>query len=118
MGTFGKVLKIVKARGGMALTAKIFNRPLNRNKKQRNDPDTDWLIRIRREFTILNDNPPVSFSAPLIMLPTMPEKSLYTNVVQMFELRETPEPVISIDDYPLGNITDANTADDEYVTAW
>jgi len=39
-------------------------------------------------------------------------------VVQVFELRETPEPAIIMDYYPLGNITDANTAYDEYVTAW
>ena len=36
----------------------------------------------------------------------------------MFELRETPEPAIIMDYYPHGNISDANTAYDEYVTAW
>ncbi|KAK0335642.1 hypothetical protein LTR94_011897 [Friedmanniomyces endolithicus] len=40
------------------------------------------------------------------------------NVVQVFELRETPEPTIIMDYYPLGNITDTNTAYDEYVSAW
>ena len=39
-------------------------------------------------------------------------------MVQVFELRETPEPAIIMDYYPLGNITDANTAYDAYVTAW
>jgi len=36
-------------------------------------------------------------------------------VIQVFELRETPE---LMDYYPLGNITDVSTADDEYITAW
>lgn len=39
-------------------------------------------------------------------------------MIQVFELRETPEPAIIMDYYPLGNITDASTAYDEYVTAW
>jgi len=39
-------------------------------------------------------------------------------VIQVFELRETPDPAIIMDYYPLGNITDDSTADDEYVTAW
>ena len=39
-------------------------------------------------------------------------------MVQVFELRETPEPTIIMDFYPLGNISDANTAYDEYITAW
>ncbi len=39
-------------------------------------------------------------------------------MVQVFELRETLEPTIIMDYYPLENITDANTAYDEYVTGW
>ena len=39
-------------------------------------------------------------------------------MIQVFELRETPEPAIIMDYYPLGNITDVSTADKEYVTAW
>jgi len=77
VGSFGKVLKIIKARDGKALAAKIFNPPPNisshtypiRNKRRRNDPDPDWLMKIRREFAIMRDNPHVSFAAPLIMLP-------------------------------------------------
>ncbi|KAK5071413.1 hypothetical protein LTR70_010563 [Exophiala xenobiotica] len=99
VGSFGKVLKIIKARDGKALAAKIFNPPPNRNKRRRNDPDPDWLMKIRREFAIMRDNP-------------------HPNVVQVFELRETPEPAIIMDYYPLGNITDANTAYEEYVSAW
>ena len=70
LGTFGKVLKIIKARDGKALAAKIFNPTPNRNKRRRNDPDPDWLMKIRREFAIMRDNPHVSFAAPHIMLPT------------------------------------------------
>ncbi|KAF2006473.1 hypothetical protein P154DRAFT_422063, partial [Amniculicola lignicola CBS 123094] len=69
VGTFGKVMKIIKARDGKVLAAKIFNPPPNRNKRQRNDPDLGWLMNIRREFTLVRDNPHVSFSA-LIILPT------------------------------------------------
>ena len=70
MGTFGKVLKVIKARDGKALAAKVFHSPPNRNKRRRNDPDPDWLMKIRREFAIMRDNPHVSFAAPLVMLPT------------------------------------------------
>lgn len=69
-GRFGKVLKIIKARDGKALAAKIFNHPPNRNKRRWNDPDPGWLMKIRREFAIMRDNPHVSFAAPLIILPT------------------------------------------------
>ncbi len=66
VGTFGKVLKIIKARDGKALAAKIFNPPPNRNKRRRNNPDSDWLMKIRREFAIMRDNPHVSFAARLL----------------------------------------------------
>ena len=66
VGTFGKVVKIIKARDGKAFAAKIFNPPPNRNKRLRNDPDPDWLMKIRREFAIMRDNPHVSFATPLI----------------------------------------------------
>jgi hypothetical protein len=69
VGTFGKVLKIIKARDGKALAAKIFNPPPNRNKRRWNDPDPDWLMKIRREFALMRDNPHVSFATPLILLP-------------------------------------------------
>ena len=68
VGTFGKVLKIIKARDGKALAAKMFNPPPNRNKRRRNEPDSDWLMKIRREFAIMRDNPHVSFAAPLIFV--------------------------------------------------
>lgn len=70
-GAFGKVLKIIKARDGKALAAKIFNPSPNRNKRQRNESDPTWLMKIRQEFAVMRDNPHVSFAAPLVMLPTM-----------------------------------------------
>ncbi|KAK0840220.1 hypothetical protein LTR03_010733 [Friedmanniomyces endolithicus] len=119
VGTFGKVLKVIKARDGKALAAKMFNPPPNSKKRRRNDPDPDSLMKIRREFAIMRDNPHASFAAPLIMLPHNVElTTAQPNVVQVFELRETPEPTIIMDYYPLGNITDTNTAYDEYVSAW
>ena len=71
VGTFGKVLKIVKARDGKTLAAKVFNPPPSRNKRRRNDPDPCWLMKIRREFAIIRDNPHVSSDTPLIMFFTM-----------------------------------------------
>lgn len=59
-GMFGQVLKIIKARDGKVFAAKKFNPPLNRNKRRRDEPDTDWLISIRREFALMRDNPHVS----------------------------------------------------------
>jgi len=59
-GTFGQVLKIIKARDGKAFAAKIFNPPPNRNKRRRAEPDPDWLMSIRKEFTLMRDNPHVS----------------------------------------------------------
>ena len=67
-GTFGKVLKIIRGRDGKALAAKIFNPPPNRNKRRRNESDTNWLMKIRREFAIMRDNPHVSFAAQLIVV--------------------------------------------------
>lgn len=117
-GTFGKVLKVIKARDGKALAAKIFDSPSSRNKRRRDDSDPGWLMKIRREFAIMRDNPHVSFAVPLIMPYDMKLSTAKPNIVQVFELRETPEPTIIMDFYHLGNITDASIAYDEYVSAW
>ncbi|KAL8808694.1 MAG: hypothetical protein Q9200_004109 [Gallowayella weberi] len=98
-GAFGEVLKIIRARDGKAFAAKTFNPPPNNNKRQRNDPSPTWLMNIRREFTIMNDNP-------------------HANVLQVFESREPPELAIIMQYYPLGNIEDSSTSYDERVTAW
>lgn len=58
-GAFGRVHKVIKAQDGKVFAAKTFNPPLNRNKRRRDEPDPELLIRIRREFTLMRDNPHV-----------------------------------------------------------
>ena len=59
-GAFGQVHKVIKARDGKVLASKTFKPPPNKNKRRRDDPDTRWLIGIRREFNLMRDNPHVS----------------------------------------------------------
>ncbi|KAK0950660.1 hypothetical protein LTS01_025525 [Friedmanniomyces endolithicus] len=70
-----------------------------KTKRRRDDPDPNWLMSIRREFAIIRDNP-------------------HPNVIQVLELRETPKPAMIMRYYPLGNIVNASTHQDEHVTAW
>lgn len=59
-GAFGRVNKVIKTRDGKTFAAKTFNTPSNKNKRRRDEPDPEWLIKIRREFTLMRDNPHVS----------------------------------------------------------
>jgi serine/threonine protein kinase len=52
-GAYGRVHKVIKARDGKAFAAKTLNPPPNKNKRRRDEPDLEWLIRIRREFTLM-----------------------------------------------------------------
>ncbi|KAK0970908.1 hypothetical protein LTR54_017890 [Friedmanniomyces endolithicus] len=99
-GAFGKVPKTIKARDGKAFASKIYRPPQNRNKRRRDDLDPKWLMGIRREFAIMRDNPH------------------QPNVIQVLEFRETPKPAMIMRYYPLGNIVNACTHQDEHVTAW
>ncbi|KAF2007836.1 kinase-like protein [Amniculicola lignicola CBS 123094] len=99
-GAYGQVIKIIKARDGKVLAAKKFNPPPNRNKRRWDDDYPRWLRKIRREFDLVKDNP-------------------HPNVIKVFELRETPEPTIIMEYYPLGHIdSTTGTNEAEYVTAW
>ena len=118
-GIFGRVHKVIKARDGKVFAAKIFKPPHNRNKRRRDEPDPGWLIKIRREFTLMRDNPHVSalpihlWASMLKLITTKP------NVIQVFELWETPEPTIIMTYYPLGSMFDAGIVNEgKYVTAW
>ncbi|KAF7507545.1 hypothetical protein GJ744_010336 [Endocarpon pusillum] len=68
------------------------------NKRKRDELDPVWQEGIRREFIIMGDNP-------------------HPNVMRVMELWETPEPLIVMDYYDLGNIIEAGVAYDQYVTA-
>lgn len=57
-GAFGVVRRVIKLRDGKYFAAKSFFRPPNKRKHDEEDPE--WLEQIRREFTIMRDNPHVS----------------------------------------------------------
>ncbi|KAF3768260.1 hypothetical protein M406DRAFT_251247, partial [Cryphonectria parasitica EP155] len=59
-GTFGRVHKLIKARDGNVFAAKTFHPPSSKNKRRWQEPDPKWLIKIRREFSLMRDNPHVS----------------------------------------------------------
>ena len=59
-GTFGRVHKVIKLRDGNIYAAKTFSRPQNQYKRRRDESEPEWLIRMRREFTLMQDNPHVS----------------------------------------------------------
>lgn len=61
-GAFGEVHRVIKARDGKYFAAKTFTSPANKRKLDDNEPA--WLTRIRREFTVMRDNPHVS--APML----------------------------------------------------
>lgn len=55
-GAFGEVRKYIKLRDGEYFAAKsCFFGPANKRKHDADDPE--WLAKIRREFTIMKDNP-------------------------------------------------------------
>lgn len=58
-GAFGHVNMAIKARDGKVVAAKTFNPPYNKSKRRRDEPVPNWLIQIRKEFTLMRDNPHV-----------------------------------------------------------
>lgn len=57
-GTFGEVHRVIRARDGKIFAAKTFKPPANKRKLDEVDPA--WLTGIRREFTLMKENPHVS----------------------------------------------------------
>lgn len=108
-GEFGQVHSVIRARDGKLFAAKIFKLPIN-NKRKLDEVDPVWLTKIRREFTIMKNNPHVSVTImPALIMTLIIEQR---NVVQVFELREIPEPMIIMTYYPDGNIVDAGIVDE------
>ncbi|KAI9781671.1 MAG: hypothetical protein M1816_002228 [Peltula sp. TS41687] len=96
-GTFGEVHRVIRVRDGKVLAAKTFKPPANKRKLGEVDPA--WLTGIRREFTLMKETP-------------------HPNVMEVFEFRETPEPMIVMAYYPIGNIVDAGIVGEEaYISA-
>ncbi|MCJ1464628.1 hypothetical protein MMC07_003241 [Pseudocyphellaria aurata] len=85
-GQFGKVHRVIRTRDGKIFAMKTFE--TQSNKRSWDEIVPAWLQRIRREFTLMRDNP-------------------HPNVAQVFELRETPEHAIIMSYYPDRNIVDA-----------
>lgn len=67
-GAYGRVHKVIKARDWKAFAAKTFHPPPNKNKRRRDEPDSEWLINIRTEFALMRDNPHVSMLPPMCRL--------------------------------------------------
>ena len=59
-GEYGKVIRVTRARDGEVLAAKIFKPSPNKRKLDQVDPA--WLTKIRREFTLMEQNTHVSAS--------------------------------------------------------
>ena len=59
-GAFGEVHRVIKARDGKYFATKTFNAPANKNKRKLDEVDPVWLMGIRRDFTLMEDNPHVS----------------------------------------------------------
>ncbi|EJT68737.1 hypothetical protein GGTG_13689 [Gaeumannomyces tritici R3-111a-1] len=88
-GAFGRVFKIIRARDGKVLAGKVVTPPpTNSQKRRRGEVDPAWLLDIRREYTIMKDNP-------------------HPNIVQVFGMREWPEIMIVMPYFPSGNIAQA-----------
>jgi len=68
-GAFGEVYKVIRIRDGKILAAKVFRSASTKptSKKRKLDGiDPAWLIQIRREFTLMKENPHVN--APQVFL--------------------------------------------------
>lgn len=69
-GTFSRVFRPIRLRDGKHFAAKIVTPPANNSqKRRRGEVEPTWLAKIRREYTIVKDNPHVS---PLCYLPFDP----------------------------------------------
>ncbi|KAK5651041.1 hypothetical protein OQA88_1063 [Cercophora sp. LCS_1] len=103
--------KLIRARDGKFVAAKIFTPPAS-NKRSRGQADSRWLTDIRREYTLIKGNP----HQEQLRCPTL---SKQPNVIQVFELRETPEVMITMRYYRSGSIAQAGiVAEEKFVTAF
>ncbi|KAH8743550.1 kinase-like domain-containing protein [Diaporthe sp. PMI_573] len=99
-GSFAQVYRLIRARDGKFVAAKIFTPPAGNNKRARDKAESTWLASIRREYTLIKDNP-------------------HPNVIQVFELRETPEVMITMPYYQGGSMAQAGiVAEEKFVTAF
>ncbi|KAI0426212.1 kinase-like protein [Xylaria sp. FL1042] len=100
-GAYGWVVRVIRARDGKILAGKIVKSPMiNSQKRRRGHDDPSWLAGIRREYTLMKDNP-------------------HPNIVPVFELREEPQVMIVMRYFPRGNIVQAGIRDEsKLVTAF
>lgn len=114
-GSFGEVHRVVRAMVGKLFVAKRFKPPSTKRKLGGDNPA--WLETVRREFRVMKDHPHVSWiisfaCAARTLTAEQP------NVMQVFEFRETPEPIIIMDYYPLMSINSNPMDDAGYVSAF
>ncbi|MCJ1386248.1 hypothetical protein MMC17_009374 [Xylographa soralifera] len=110
-GAFGEVGRVIKLRDGKYFAAKYFipakskgHKKSDRKRKQDESNKIDetykaWLEQIRKEFTIMQNNP-------------------HPNIVRVIDFIETPEPALIMELYPLGNIRDVGVPYDQYITVF
>ncbi|KAL7919348.1 kinase-like domain-containing protein [Trichoderma austrokoningii] len=99
-GTFARVHRVISVRDGRVFAGKIFTPPANKNKRSLDGVESKWLAGIRREYTLIKEHP-------------------HPNVIQVFELRETPEVMMVMPYYPSGSISQApNMTEEKWITAF
>jgi serine/threonine protein kinase len=112
-GVFDEVSRSIRARDENYVTVKRFI--LSVNKRKRDEIDSRWREKIRREFAIMRDNLMSVCCDCSILIMTLTIEQL--NVMRVIEFRKTPEPFIVMDYYELDNIMKADVNYDQYVTA-
>lgn len=60
--TFDKIMKIIKAQNEKVFVVKTFDPPQSLNKRGQDKPNPKWLRKIQREFSLMKNNPHVSFA--------------------------------------------------------
>ncbi|KAK2591045.1 hypothetical protein QQS21_011277 [Conoideocrella luteorostrata] len=99
-GSFARVHRLISLRDGKVFAGKIFTPPASKNKRSLDSVESKWLAGIRREYTLIKEHP-------------------HPNVIQAFELRETPEVMMVMPYYPSGSIAQApNMSEEKFVTAF
>ncbi|MCJ1255217.1 hypothetical protein MMC24_003033 [Lignoscripta atroalba] len=101
-GQFGEVRKIIDTRNLHSYATKKFHPPqqIQKSRGKRKRDEEQWLEKIRNEIAIMEKNP-------------------HPNVMPLIDFQETPDPVLMMPYYPLGNLQDIeNVSEKQYVSAF
>jgi serine/threonine protein kinase len=117
-GEFGEVRRVIHASTGQIYATKKFYPPpqrLNDSKKRKLDEEK-WLEKIRNEIAIMKDNPHVSMSLSCHESALIIRKP---NIMPVIEFQETPNPLLLMPYYSLGNLQDLpDVSEEQYVSAF